>query len=276
MKARGGPGAGPDSAFVLHHYDWSETSLVLDLFTRARGRVAVVAKGAKRPTSQLRAVLLPFQRIVVQLSTPRGDIGDEVLVLRSAEWAAAMALPAGDALLAGFYLNEVVMKALVRGEAQPDLFDAYGQTVAALSQASSGADSGAQAQQQAQRVAAVLRAFELVLLRQMGLLPDLARVTLTQQPFVPGRLYRLRPEDGLVAAADDDGLPGEAWAALQQALDTHAVAAVQTVAQAVAQSLGGAAGQGLKPQLRAVLHYHLGTSQWRTRQALLPLQQGMA
>ena len=48
-------------SYVLHRYDWSETSLILDLFTREDGRLAVAAKGAKRPHSQLRAVLLPFQ-----------------------------------------------------------------------------------------------------------------------------------------------------------------------------------------------------------------------
>ena len=45
------------SAYVLHQHDWSESSLILDLFTRESGRVAVAAKGAKRPYSQLRAVL---------------------------------------------------------------------------------------------------------------------------------------------------------------------------------------------------------------------------
>ena len=55
------------SAYVLHRYDWSESSLILDLFTREQGRVAVAAKGAKRPYSQLRAVLLPFQRLHVAL-----------------------------------------------------------------------------------------------------------------------------------------------------------------------------------------------------------------
>jgi DNA repair protein RecO (recombination protein O) len=50
------------AAYVLHRYDWSETSLILDLFTRDQGRLTVVAKGAKRPYSQLRPALLPFQR----------------------------------------------------------------------------------------------------------------------------------------------------------------------------------------------------------------------
>ena len=50
-----------EPAYVLHRYDWSETSLILEVFTRHHGRVALVAKGAKRPTSSFRPVLLPLQ-----------------------------------------------------------------------------------------------------------------------------------------------------------------------------------------------------------------------
>src|ERR1700755_3591724 len=84
------------AAFVLHRYDWSETSLILDLFTREQGRVAVAAKGAKRPYSQLRAVLLPFQRIHVslgRLSTEEG--ASEIQTLRGAEWAGGSAMLTG-------------------------------------------------------------------------------------------------------------------------------------------------------------------------------------
>ena len=61
----GRPGAGlmkriaDEPAFVLHRYDWSESSLILEVFTRHHGRIAVVAKGAKRPSSNFRPVLLP-------------------------------------------------------------------------------------------------------------------------------------------------------------------------------------------------------------------------
>src|SRR5438876_76126 len=89
-------------AYVLHRYDWSESSLILDLFTREQGRVAVAAKGAKRPYSQLRAVLLPFQRIQVTLGRISGDEGaSEIQNLRGAEWAGGPAMPSGAALLSG-------------------------------------------------------------------------------------------------------------------------------------------------------------------------------
>ena len=63
------------AAFVLHRYDWSESSLILEIFTREQGRLAVAAKGAKRPYSQLRAVLLPFQRISIGLGRAPGAEG---------------------------------------------------------------------------------------------------------------------------------------------------------------------------------------------------------
>ena len=63
-------------AFVLHQHDWSESSLILDLFTRGQGRVVAAAKGAKRPYSQLRPVLLPFQRLNVLLGKLRWNGSD--------------------------------------------------------------------------------------------------------------------------------------------------------------------------------------------------------
>ena len=97
--------AQPLPAYVLHSYDWSETSLIVELFTRERGRVVVAAKGAKRPTSQLRAVLLPFQRITVALGRTPADEAAEILTLKSAEWAGGLPMVASSALFPAFYLN---------------------------------------------------------------------------------------------------------------------------------------------------------------------------
>ena len=87
--------SGPLQAYVLHQYDWSESSLILDLCTRERGRLAVAAKGAKRPYSQLRGVLLPFQRLYVSLGRGADEQGAEVQTLRAAEWAGGMPMPSG-------------------------------------------------------------------------------------------------------------------------------------------------------------------------------------
>ena len=112
----------PLDAYVLHRYDWSETSLILDLFTRSKGRVTVAAKGAKRPYSQLRSVLLPFQRISASRSAsrPRTRRPTSSRCAR-AEWAGLDATPVlpPARLFAGFYLNELLMKLLARGDAHP-------------------------------------------------------------------------------------------------------------------------------------------------------------
>lgn len=243
-------------AYLLHRYDWSESSLILDLFTREQGRVTVAAKGAKRPYSQLRAVLLPFQRLHVQLAgRPRGSDGEapEVMPLRGAERAGGPAMPAGAALLAGFYLNELLMKLLARHDPHPMLFDVYAQTLPALVD---GEDL---------RVEAALRAFELLLLRETGLLPALDRITQTQRPLAPAGAYVLRAESGLApVGASETGLDAAHWQALQAGLDADDLAALQRSCLPV---LGG-----LKPMLRQLLHYHLGTPALRTRQLMMDLQ----
>ena len=244
-------------AFLLHGYDWSESSLILDLFTRDQGRVVVAAKGAKRPYSQLRAALLPFQRLNVAYGARRardaaGEAA-EVQPLKTAERAGGPAMPGGAALMTGFYLNELLMKLLARHDPHPRLFDAYAQTLPALA-AGDELHTGA-----------ALRAFELLLLREIGLLPALDLVTLTQQPLPPAGSYALRPESGLGrAAAGEPGLEAAAWLALQAALDGDALAELQ---RACLPALGA-----LRPMLRQLLHYHLGSPQLRTRQLMMDLQ----
>jgi DNA repair protein RecO (recombination protein O) len=239
-----------EPAFVLHRYDWSESSLILELLTRHFGRVAVVAKGAKRPSSNFRPVLLPLQPLHVAFG---GDA--EIRTLKSAEWLGGQVMPTGDNLLSGYYLNELMLRLLARDDPHPALFDAYAQTVRVLS---GDAEHTLQP---------ALRAFELLLLREIGLLPALDMQTGTLAPLRDGQRYSLRAEGGLVEADDPDeraSLDGAQWRALQAALDDSAPFAA-TLREAAA------AGE-LKPQLRALLHYHCGVSTLRTRQLMLDLQ----
>ena len=68
-------------AFVLHSYPYRETSLVLEVFTRNFGRVALVARGARRPRSALRGVLLAFQPLLLNWAGK-----SELRTLHKAEW----------------------------------------------------------------------------------------------------------------------------------------------------------------------------------------------
>lgn len=249
--------AAPLAAFVLHSWDWSESSLIVELFTRERGRVVVAAKGAKRPYSQLRPVLIPFQRLWVQLGRSPADESAEVHLLRTAERAEGPPMPAGAALFAGFYLNELLLKLLARQDAHVALFDAYAEAVAALQGAD---DTGVQI---------CLRSFELALLRELGVLPGLDSVTLTVRALEPEGRYTLHPESGVVVAMGDDGaVPGRALASIEAALASGSGSALRSATAAVLAPLRG--------PLRQVLHYHLGSPQLRTRQVMADVRKLIA
>ncbi len=255
MVTRRSAAPSPLSAFVLHSYAWSETSLIVELFTRERGRVVVAAKGAKRPFSQLRAVLLPFQRITVQLGKAPLNEANEVHTLRSAEWAGGVPTAAGNALFAGFYLNELLLKLLARHDAHATLFDDYCETLSVLSAHDDAATQTA------------LRAFELTLLRHLGWLPELSVVTQTAQPLRALEHYSLHEDRGLVPAREG-GVPGSALLAIEAALLLgHGGALRQGVAPVVA---------ALCAPLRHLLHYHLGSTLLRTRRVMQDLQKLMA
>jgi DNA repair protein RecO (recombination protein O) len=240
-----------EPAFVLHRYDWSESSLILEVFTRHHGRVALVAKGAKKPSSNFRPVLLPLQLLQVAFG---GD--SEIRTLKGAEWAGGQVMPTGDALLSGYYLNELLLRLLARDDPHPQLFDTYRAAVSVL------------ASEHGEAFEPALRAFELLVLREIGLLPTLDMQTLTLGALEPEGRYSLLPEAGLVASREQDGratLSGAQWQALQRALDDSAPfsATVRQAAPVVAE---------LKPQLRTLLHYHCGVSTLRTRQLMIDLQ----
>jgi DNA repair protein RecO (recombination protein O) len=239
-----------EPAYVLHRYDWSESSLILDVFTRHCGRVALVAKGAKRPSSNFRPVLLPLQALRVGFG---GDA--EIRTLKGVEWAGGHVMPTGDALLSGYYLNELLLRLLARDDPHPELFDAYAQAVELL------------ASEHGEVLQAALRSFELLLLRETGVLPALDLQTQTLVPLDDATLYTLVPEGGLRESHDDDraGLPGAQWAALQQALQDPAP--FHALLQAGAHVAGA-----LKPQLRQMLHYHCGGAMLHTRQLMMDLQ----
>lgn len=239
-----------EPAYVLHRYDWSESSLILDVFTRHHGRVALVAKGAKKPTSNFRPILLPLQPLRVTFG---GD--SEIRNLKGAEWVGGHVMPVGDALLSGLYLNELLMRLLARDDPHPTLFDAYASVVQVL------------ASEHGEALEPALRAFELLLLREIGLLPLLDAQTLTMAPLQSDARYSLVPEGGLRQSHDDDraSLSGAQWCSLQLGLQNGAPFTATLRACAEVAS-------GLKMQLRALLHYHCGVATLHTRRLMMDIQ----
>ena len=243
-----------EPAYILHSYDWSESSLILEAFTRHHGRVALVAKGAKKPTSNFRPVLLPLQPLRLGYTVSQ-EVRDEIHPLKGAEWVGGHVMPTGDALLAGLYLNELLLRLLARDDPHAELFDLYAGVVRVLA----GAHGEA--------LEPVLRAFELLLLRALGLLPALDADSTTLAALRPQARYALVAEGGLrpALAGDRATLAGDAWCALQQALEAPAGY------PAVLRACVGVAAE-LKPLLRQLLQYHCGSPVLRTRQLMMDLQ----
>jgi DNA repair protein RecO (recombination protein O) len=239
-----------EPAYVWHRYDWSESSLILEVFSRSCGRIALIARGAKKPSSNFRPILLPLQPLHIAFG---GDA--EIRNLRGAEWQGGHVMPTGDALLSGYYLNELLMRLLARDDPHPVLFDAYAKAVQLL------------ANQSIDTLQVALRAFELRLLRDIGLLPMLDIQTGTLSALDPETEYVLLAEAGLREAHEDDrySMSGSQWLALQQAL--HGDSPFSDTMHACVNSL-----PALRSQLRTLLHYHCDVKVLKTRQMMLDLQ----
>lgn len=229
--------------YVLHSYPYQETSLIVDVFTREFGRVAMVAKGAKRPHSPLRSVLMPFHALTLDWSG-RSDLK----TLRTAEWCGAFRLLSGRALICGFYLNELLLKLLHRDDPHDALFDAYEQTLRALLE---GGDH-----------AVVLRCFEKRLLSELGYALMLDHDADTGQPLHAQRHYQYRVDRGPVAVDTRQQGNGSGLELLGQTLidmneDNYASAVTQ---------------QQSKSLMRLLIGHYLGNQTLHSRQLLIDLQ----
>lgn len=175
-----------EAAFVLHAIPYKETSLILDVFTRQYGRVALVAKGAKRPHSALRPVLQRFQPLLISWSGKT-----ELMTLTKSEWVGGTPALVGDALLCGFYLNELIVKFLAREDAHENLFDYYADTLNKLSEETDSLE-------------AILRPFEARLLRETGFCAALDYCQETNSRLQEDVEYVYQPERGLRPSQVED------------------------------------------------------------------------
>jgi DNA repair protein RecO (recombination protein O) len=176
-----------EAAWLLHQRPWSDSSRILELITRQHGRVTLFAHGARRPKSALRAVLRPFHPLSVSWSGG-GDGG----TLTAAEAAGAAPALAPRRILSGFYLNELLLRLLPREDRHETLYDAY---AAALEGLATGEEQAA------------LRAFERVLLEELGYGVDLTREAGGGRPLEADRYYHFEPGRGFIAVRDAEPGP---------------------------------------------------------------------
>lgn len=226
--------------FVLHSYPYKETSLIVDVFTRDHGRIALIAKGAKRPHSKLRGVLQTFQPLSVSWSGKT-----EVRTLIAAEWIGGLLPLEKSALLCGFYLNELLVKLLARDDPHPALFDHY---VATLNQLAHD-----------EPAPIVLRKFECALLKETGVAADLTMCTSTGRAVVENEIYVVDPERGPRIAVPADSAPRVSGKTLHDMeREDYSDAATQTQSKFL---------------MRYLLAHHLGGMHLKTRQILIDLMQ---
>ena len=198
-----------DRGYILHTYPYRETSLILQAWTEQHGRIGLVAKGARRPKSVSRSVIVPFQPLSLDWFG-RG----ELKTLKSAEPTAA-ALPLGGAsLFSGFYLNELLLKLTHRDDPHEGLYAAYDAAIAELRALSRGprhvASEPGGSNARGREVEPILRRFELCLLREVGFALELTREAGTHAPIDPRREYWYVVERGPVPAEEGRETPGNA------------------------------------------------------------------
>jgi DNA repair protein RecO (recombination protein O) len=179
-----------DKGYVLHTYPYRETSLILQAWTEKHGRLGLVAKGARRPKSPQRAVLVPFQPLSLDWFG-RG----ELRTLKTAEPAAPATPLGGQALLSAFYLNELLLKLTTRDDPHEGLFEAYDRAITELRALSRNAGLA---------IEPILRRFELRLLQELGYAVELGHAIDSRAPIDPRSDYWYVAGRGPLLAGEGD------------------------------------------------------------------------
>lgn len=170
--------------YILHHRPYRDTSRILEVLVRDHGRLTLFARGVRGPKPRFGGVLQPFDLLLLSF-----QVGREAGQLTAVEGAeTAPPLPAGS-LMAGFYLNELLLKLTTRHDPVPEVFEDYRRALAGL---------------RAGGVEAVLRVFEKRLLEAVGYGMDLAAEARTGKAIEAAGFYRFQASEGLVPAREGD------------------------------------------------------------------------
>lgn len=217
-------------AYVLHGRHYSETSLILEVFTRDHGRLGLLAKGARRRSSPWQGILKPFQPLLLSWSG-RSDLA---LLIGAESEGSGVALDV-DSLYCGFYLNELLLRLLHRHDPHEQLFDAYRSALYALASASVPE--------------IVLRIFEKRLLSDIGYGLVLDRDIQDNSALIPQALYEYVLDQGPIRVAESS---------LHQASRGIRIHGDSLMALAQEQLGAARALRETKLLVRAALSRHLG------------------
>lgn len=178
------------NSYILHTRPYSESSLLIDAFSRDHGRVSLLAKGSRRVKSKVRGMIRPFQPLLLSWSGK-----GELQTLTAAESECAIRVLARQAWLCGCYMNELLIKLLHKHDPHEELFDHYNDTLQLL-------DDGKSAQ-------VILRFFEKRLLKEIGYGLVLTHDVKNNSPVSKDKTYRYYPDSGPIIS--DNSSSDSVW-----------------------------------------------------------------
>jgi DNA repair protein RecO (recombination protein O) len=226
-----------EPAWILHHYPYRDSSLLLEVFSHEYGRIGLIARGARSAKGRWQNQLQMLRPLLLSWNM-RGELG----TLTGVDSRGGMDVFPGRQVLCACYLNELLMRLLTRHDPHPELFGAYEDALLMLGSAEEPA----------------LRLFEKRLLQALGYGLLLDYEYDSGDAVQTGSLYEYRMEKGPVrcgqAAGNGVFLQGASLLALH-AEDLQDAQACREV----------------KHLMRAALALYLGERPLRTREVLRQL-----
>lgn len=172
-----------EAVFLLHSRPYRESSQIIEIIGQDHGRIGLVARGSRRPKSRWKSTLRPFQPLRMSWSG-RGSLQ----TLRVAEPTSPPLPFSGMVLMAGFYMNELLISLVHRSDPHPNLFAHYGSALASF--AAGG------------ELEPTLRRFELALLAEIGYGLVTDRDATDGLPLRPDGCYEYLADQGPVPVAE--------------------------------------------------------------------------
>ncbi|MCK4841359.1 MAG: DNA repair protein RecO [Methylococcales bacterium] len=167
------------SAFILQHRKYRETSLIIDVLTKDFGIISILAKGVRKKKSKTAGVLLAFSALKISY------IGkNELKILTHVEPDVDQIKLKGLSLYCGFYINELTRYLLHKNDPHPEVYYEYSQCLMLLSKA--------------KKTEQILRFFELNLMQQIGYAIPLSYDAITDTTVKPLTKYYFNSELGMV------------------------------------------------------------------------------